>query len=102
LLDLHPDIERAAVVAMPDLRLGEKACAYVVLKPGRTLSLGRLTLFLKELGAGKLLLPERIEVVDDLPLTPVGKIDKKALREDIWAKVKREEIVAKLENLQGS
>ena len=78
--DLHPGIEAAAVVAMPDPRLGEKACAYVTLRHGNNLSLEKVVLFLKERGAGKLLMPERLEILDDLPKTLVGKVDKKALR----------------------
>ena len=91
LLHIHPDIEVASVVAMPDPRLGEKACAYVVLKPGKTLSFDELISFLKGLGAGKLLLPERLEVVDELPKTSVGKVDKKKLRQDITSKLILEE-----------
>jgi 2,3-dihydroxybenzoate-AMP ligase/mycobactin salicyl-AMP ligase len=63
LLCLHPFIKSAAVVAMPDRRLGEKACGYVVLKPGKRLSFGEMVAFLKDQGAGVLLLPERLEVV---------------------------------------
>ena len=88
LVRLHPSVAAAAVVAMPDARLGEKACAYAVLKPAAALSLDELVGFLKELGAGKLLLPEHLEVVAELARTPVGKVDKKALRQDIEAKLR--------------
>ncbi len=91
LLYQHPAVQAVAVVAMPDKRLGEKACAYLVLKPGRRLTLKEATSFLKGLGAGILLLPERLEIVDELPLTPLGKIDKKTLRQDIQQKVMYEE-----------
>ena len=90
LLHMHPVIEAAAVVAMPDPRLGEKACAYVTLRPDNTLSLEKVVEFLKEHGAGKLLMPERLEILDDLPRTLVGKVDKKALRRDIEKKLGRE------------
>jgi len=93
LLHMHPDVAAASVVAMPDPRLGEKACAYVVLKPGKTLSLDEVTGFLKGLGAGKLLLPERLEIAGELPKTPIGKVDKKALRQDIEEKLKGEGVI---------
>ena len=90
LLHQLPQIERSAVVAMPDPRLGEKACAYVVLKAGATLTFDEMVQSLKERGAGVLLLPERLEIVEDLPKTEVGKIDKKALVRAITAKLKGE------------
>ncbi len=86
LLYQHPNVQAAAVVAMPDKRLGEKACAYLVLKPGQTLTLEDLVSFLKGLGAGVLLLPERLEIVQELPRTALGKIDKRSLRQDIQQK----------------
>jgi non-ribosomal peptide synthetase component E (peptide arylation enzyme) len=90
LLHQLPQVERSAVVAMPDPRLGEKACAYVVLKAGATLTFDGMVQSLKERGAGVLLLPERLEIVDDLPKTEVGKIDKKALVRVITEKLKGE------------
>lgn len=92
LLCRHPLVEDSAVVAMPDPRLGERACAYVVLKDGHNLTLDKAVAFLKDLGAGMLLLPERLEIVPELPKTAVGKIDKKALRKDIEEKVRAEGI----------
>ena len=90
LLHQLPQVERSAVVAMPDQRLGEKACAYVVLKAGATLAFEEMVQSLKDRGAGVLLLPERLEIVDDLPRTEVGKIDKKALVRAITEKLKGE------------
>jgi 2,3-dihydroxybenzoate-AMP ligase len=90
ILLLHPDINSAAVVAMPDLRLGEKACAYVTLKAGKRLSLEETVGFLKSKGASVLQLPERLVVVETLPRTEIGKIDKKALRADIQRRVEEE------------
>lgn len=87
----HPAVDQAAVIGMPDARLGEKACAYVVTKPGRSLTFEEMIDFLKSQGAGVLLLPERLEIIDGLPETNVGKIDKKALRSDIEGKLKQEE-----------
>lgn len=90
LLHQLPEVERSAVVAMPDPRLGEKACAYVVLKTGAVLTFDGMVQALKERGAGVLSLPERLEIVDDLPKTGLGKIDKKALVQAITEKLKSE------------
>ena len=88
LLHQLPSVQQAAVVAMPDARLGEKACAYVVLKPGSSLSFDEMVRALRELGASVLLLPERLEIVDALPKSSIGKADKAALRKDIAAKLR--------------
>jgi non-ribosomal peptide synthetase component E (peptide arylation enzyme) len=90
LLLLHPEILSAAVVGMPDLRLGEKICAYIVLAPGAHLSLEAMVNFLKSRGASLLQLPERLEVVGVLPKTPVRKTDKALLRKDIREKLEKE------------
>ena len=90
ILLLHPDISSAAVVAMPDPRLGEKACAYVTLRAGGRLSLEETVDFLKSKGASVLQLPERLVVVETLPRTEIGKIDKKALQADIRKRMARE------------
>ena len=90
LLLLHPGIDCAAVVAMPDLRLGEKACAYVTLKAGAMLGFEEMVHFLKSKGASVFQLPERLVVVDTLPRTEIGKIDKQALRKDIRGRLERE------------
>ena len=84
----HPRIRLAAVVAMPDPRLGERACAYAVLEsPGEDLELAELAQFFDAREVAKFKWPERLEIVDDLPRTNIGKIDKKALRESIAAKL---------------
>ncbi|MBW1998034.1 MAG: AMP-binding protein, partial [Deltaproteobacteria bacterium] len=90
LIRRHPSVERVAVIGMPDPRMGERACAYVVTRKGKDLTLEEMVAFLKERGAGVLLLPERLEIVDTLPVTGVGKVDKKLLRKDIEKKLKRE------------
>lgn len=87
----HENIHMAAVVAMPDAVMGERSCAFVILKPGRSLTLGQLTGFLQEKQIAKFKLPERLEVVDSLPLAGMGKVSKKDLRETIAAKLKAEE-----------
>ncbi len=88
----HPDVENCAYVAMPDRILGEKGCAFVLPKPGRTLTLPDLQAFLKnERNITVFKLPERLELVDAFPMTNVGKIDKKELRRIIAEKMKAEE-----------
>ena len=95
LLQKLPGIEAAAVVGMPDPRLGERACAFVVPKPGKTITFEEMTESLKELGAGVLLLPERLEIISELPRTAVGKIDKKALRTQIEEQLRKEVVLQK-------
>lgn len=86
----HPSVFNVAVVAMPDPLLGERACAYVILKPGASLTFQELIAFLEHQQIAKFKLPERLEIVDSFPLTSVGKVSKKDLREDIAAKLKAE------------
>ncbi len=82
LLLRHSGIAAAAVVAMPDPRLGERACAYLVAR-AEPLGLEDVRAHLDGLGVAKIKWPERLEWVDELPTTLVGKLDKKRLREDI-------------------
>ena len=77
----HPGVAECAVVAMPDARLGERACAFVTLKANAALDLPALTRFLAEQGMAKTYWPERLELVADMPRTPSGKIQKFKLRE---------------------
>ncbi len=84
----HPAVSRAAVVAMPDPRLGERACAYVVPRPGATLTLEELVGFLRSRGAGPLQWPERLELIPAMPETAAGKLDRVALRADVARKVR--------------
>ncbi|MFG1817827.1 (2,3-dihydroxybenzoyl)adenylate synthase [Kribbella sp. NPDC049174] len=83
LLLRHPDIRQAAVVAMPDARLGERSCAYVVARAA--VDLPTVRQHLDSLGVAKFKWPERVEQLDDLPRTNVGKIDKASLRHRIAA-----------------
>ncbi len=87
----HPSVVNCAYVAMPDPLFGERACAYVVSRQGAELSLGSLNEFLlNERKIAKFKLPERLELVDAFPLTAVGKIDKKMLRDMIARKIGNE------------
>jgi non-ribosomal peptide synthetase component E (peptide arylation enzyme) len=79
----HPDIEAVAVVAVPDPRLQERACACVVLASDATLSLAEMQSFLGSKGVAKQYWPERLVVLDDFPKTPSGKIQKFQLREQV-------------------
>ena len=77
----HPAITDVRIVAMPDRFLGERACAFVILKPlVNPPTVEELGAFLTGRGLAKFKLPERIEPVDQFPVTRVGKVDKAALR----------------------
>ncbi|MCZ0999495.1 AMP-binding protein [Streptomyces mirabilis] len=78
-----PAVSQAAAVAMPDPVLGERVCLYAVLRSGATLSLEEVRASMEHVGIARFKLPERLEVVDELASTKVGKIDKKSLRADI-------------------
>jgi 2,3-dihydroxybenzoate-AMP ligase len=87
----HPSITEAALVAMPDRILGERACAYLLLAPGAPVpDVTELGDFLLSQGLAKFKLPERVEIVAAMPLTNVGKIAKKQLREEIALKLASE------------
>ena len=87
----HPNIEEAAVVAMPDPRLMERACAYIVLSDiGTGLSFEQMVRFMDGQDIAKHKFPERLEVVRSLPRTASGKIKKAELREDIARKLQCE------------
>ncbi len=83
LLYRHDAVVDAAVVAMPDPRLGERGCAFVSLRSGTTLDFAAMIEYLLAGGLIKQYLPERLEVIESFPRTPSGKIQKFKLRE--WA-----------------
>jgi non-ribosomal peptide synthetase component E (peptide arylation enzyme) len=87
LLCSYPGVTDAAVIGMPDKELGEKVCAYVKASAGTRMDPEEIKTFMESKGASKLLVPERFEFVEALPLTQAGKHDKKALREDIKRKI---------------
>tara|TARA_A100001037_G_scaffold305826_1_gene347601 strand:+ start:3428 stop:5059 length:1632 start_codon:yes stop_codon:yes gene_type:complete len=86
----HPRITSAAVVGMPDPRLGERICAFVVLNEGSSLEISTVQDWMTEAGIAKPKWPERIEVVDDFPMTPSGKVQKFRLREMIAERLSQE------------
>jgi cyclohexanecarboxylate-CoA ligase len=81
LLYRHPAIAQVAIVAYPDERLGERACACVVTKPGQSLDLPGMIEFLKAQKTAVQYIPERLVLLDAMPATPSGKIQKFKLRE---------------------
>lgn len=88
LIQEHPKVMFVAAVGMPDERLGERVCVYIqTKKPGDKLSLEEVVAFLKEKDIAIYKLPERVEVVDELPRTPTGKVQKFKLREDVAKKL---------------
>jgi 2,3-dihydroxybenzoate-AMP ligase len=80
-----------AVVGMPDRAIGERVCAFVVSKPDATFTLEELRDFLiKEMHIAGFKVPERLEFIDELPITKIGKWEKKSLREKITETLKKE------------
>jgi cyclohexanecarboxylate-CoA ligase len=83
LLYQHPDVSAAAIVGMPDERLGERACCFLILSAGATLTFDEMVGYLLSKGLTKTYLPERLEVVSEMPRTASGKIQKFHLRETL-------------------
>ncbi|MFF2288135.1 AMP-binding protein [Peribacillus butanolivorans] len=84
----HPDISSVQVIAVPDVRLQEKACACICVRPGKSpITMESLKKFLYEKGLAKQYWPEQLEIMDDFPRTPSGKIQKFRLREMINEKI---------------
>ncbi len=86
----HPAVQNVACVAIPDPVLGERMCACVILRKGRSLALPDLVAFLAEQEIAKHKLPERLEIMDDFLLSPFGKVSKKDLTDRIANKLKEE------------
>ena len=86
LLLRHPRITDAAAVAMPDPRLGERTCAYIVVH-GEPLTMAELRQHFMQLQVAKFKWPEHVEHLTEMPRTLVGKTDKKRLQADIAAKI---------------
>jgi cyclohexanecarboxylate-CoA ligase len=89
LLAGYPRFANAAVVAMPDERLGEKVCLYAVVAPSQAVpTLDDVVVYLRQRNLATPKLPERLELVDALPMTATGKVQKHVLRADIATKLK--------------
>ena len=80
-------VTMAAAIAMPDPVLGERLCLYVTVKPGHEVTLEQIQQMLRHTGVAAFKIPERLVVVDELPTTKVGKINKKDLRADIASRL---------------
>ena len=81
LLFRHPAVAEVAIVGFPDARLGERACAFVRLRDGASLTLPEVTTYLEAQRMARQYMPERLEILSELPRTPSGKIQKFKLRE---------------------
>ena len=81
----HPGVRAAALVGLPDARLGERSCACIVPVAGAEPTLGDLVAFLRDVGVSDYKLPEVLALLDELPMTPTGKVQKFKLRDDLVA-----------------
>ena len=86
----HPKVIEAAVVPMPDPVMGERACAYVTLKKGEEFTFEEMVEYLKSKKIAMFKIPERLEVLEAMPLAGAAKIDKKALTQMITERLKAE------------
>lgn len=77
----HSAVQNVACIPVPDPQLGERMCACVILRPGHNLSFEELKAFLLEKEIAKFKLPERLELLEDFPLSAFGKVSKKTLGE---------------------
>ena len=87
LLYTHPKIAGVAIVALPDPRLGERACAVVITREGQAITLGEIVDFLERHELARQKFPERLEIVSEFPMTPSGKIQKYRLRELVAGRI---------------
>ena len=78
ILYTHPKILHAAIVGVPDSRLGERNCLCVIPRPGQTIALDEVVGYLQD-SVATYKLPETIEIFDELPFTPTGKIQRHVL-----------------------
>lgn len=90
LILMHPAVQNVACVPMPDPVLGERMCAYLILKAGQTITFEGLIESLSKHEIARHKLPERLEVVDTFPLSNFGKVSKKDLTEAISNKIAEE------------
>jgi cyclohexanecarboxylate-CoA ligase len=93
LLYKHPNVDEVAIVAMPDDRLQEKACAYVVPEENEEFSFDEMFEYLEEKDLTKQYFPERLELVDEFPRSVSGNIERHELRKDIADKIDKEPVM---------
>src|SRR5262249_5163193 len=86
----HPAVQNVACVPMPDPILGERTCAFVVPRAGCALTLAEIVGHLGEAGIARFKLPERLELIAELPLSPFGKVSKVTLTKLIADKLRQE------------
>ncbi|MDP2643508.1 MAG: AMP-binding protein [Desulfobacterales bacterium] len=86
----HPKVLHVALVRMPDAIMGEKACAYVVPRPGQEFTFDEMTSFIAQKKIAPFKIPERLEIVDSMPMSGEQKISKKDLEQDIGKKLEAE------------
>jgi 2,3-dihydroxybenzoate-AMP ligase len=90
LLLMHPAIHNVACVPMPDRVLGEKMCAFAILRAGQSITLADMTAFLNEHGLARYKHPERLEIIPELPISGFGKVQKNILTAQVAAKIAAE------------
>jgi 2,3-dihydroxybenzoate-AMP ligase len=86
----HPKVAQVALVSMPDRVTGEKGCLFVTCRPGEALTLAEIVAHLEQKRVARFKFPERLEVLERFPVTAVGKISKKDLREVIRKRLEEE------------
>jgi fatty-acyl-CoA synthase len=86
----HPEVFDAAAVGLPDAHAGELPVAYIALKPGSTFPLGRIKHYAYEVIPERAAVPKQFYLVDAIPKTAVGKIQKNALRSDAVLRAQRQ------------
>jgi len=89
-LSLCPQVNEAAVVAMPDTVMGERACAFVTLRKGETFTFEDMVNYLKSKKIAMFKIPERLEIIEYMPLAGAAKVDKKELTRLMTEKLKAE------------
>jgi len=94
MLITHTSVANVTIVGMPDKVMGEKACAFVICKPGKTIAFDEMTSFLLDKKVARYKLPERLEIVDSFPYSGDGqKVMKRKLSEEVTAKLKAEGVI---------
>ena len=88
MIGTHPAVAAVAVVGVPDEKWGEAVTAVVTLREGATLDIEELIALVKE-RKGSHHAPKSVDVVDSIPMSPLGKPDKKAIRATYWASADR-------------